>query len=148
MKIQRGSLVELEYRISDEEGQVHDSSEEGGSLTYTHGMEELPPGLEEALDGLEVGAEVDVTLPAGEAFGDFNPDGIVTVPRAEFPEEVELAVGESIEVRIEDDDGEEDDLEMRIVEISPDGVVLDANHPLASKAARFEVKVLGVSPGE
>ena len=53
MKIQRGSLVELEYRISDEEGQVHDSSEEGGSLTYTHGMEELPPGLEEALDEIE-----------------------------------------------------------------------------------------------
>lgn len=144
MKIRPGCLVELEYTILDDEGGIHETSDEGGPLEYVHGTGELPPALEEALEGGEAGTELELTLPPGEAFGDYNPDGIVTVPRGDFPEDVELVPGESIEVHIEDDDGEEDTLEMRVVEVGPDGVVLDANHPLASREVTFRVKVLSV----
>jgi FKBP-type peptidyl-prolyl cis-trans isomerase 2 len=36
---------------------------------------------------------------------------------------------------------------MRVVEISPDAIVLDANHPLAGKACTFDIKVLSVRAG-
>ena len=33
---------------------------------------------------------------------------------------------------------------MRVVEISPEAIVLDANHPLAGRSVAFEVAILGV----
>ena len=157
MKIQSGKLVELDYQILDEEGRLYESSKDEGPLLYVQGAGELPEGLEAALDGASAGDELEVALAAGEAFDDYNPDGLITVPRDEFPEGVELEKGATIILHIEDDDGEdaggeadaqedeECDLEVRIVEVGPDGVVLDANHPLAGKAVTFRVKVLAVS---
>jgi FKBP-type peptidyl-prolyl cis-trans isomerase SlyD len=35
-------------------------------------------------------------------------------------------------------------IDMRVVEISPEAIVLDANHPLAGRSVAFEVAILGV----
>lgn len=146
MKIRSGSLVQLEYTLLGEDGEVHESSAEGGPLEYLHGSGELPPAVEDALDGQETGFSAEVSLPAGEAFGAYDPGGIVTVPRSEFPEEEALAVGMWVELDVEDADGaEQESLETRIVEVNADAVVLDANHPLAGQAVTFKVQVLSVA---
>ena len=56
-----------------------------------------------------------------------------------------------------EDDGEEDDniqventkeeayLDARVMEVNPEAVILDANHPLAGIPIRFRVKVLTVN---
>ena len=142
MKIQSNSLIELEYNISDVTGDVHESSRDDGPLEVRMGVEELPPRLEEALVGKVAGDEVQLTLAASEAFGEFDPEGLVTVPRADFPEDAELEPGLEIVLQIETDDGNEDEeLETRVVEVNAEAVVLDANHPLAGKQVTFWVKV-------
>jgi FKBP-type peptidyl-prolyl cis-trans isomerase 2 len=48
---------------------------------------------------------------------------------------------------LQDDEGHELDgesIDMKVVEISPDAIVLDANHPLAGQAVTFEVTILSV----
>ena len=45
-----------------------------GSIIYLHGNEEIPPALEAELDGVEEGAEIEVTLGPGIAYGDYNPE--------------------------------------------------------------------------
>ena len=149
MKISSGTLVELSYVIEDPQGEVLESSEQSGPLDYQHGQGELPPALEEALEGKQPGDDVEVSLGPGEAFGEYNVDGLVSVPRSEFPEETELIVGDSIELTVEESEsGEPEQLTMRIAEVSPEAVVLDANHPLANQAVVFRVQVLSVAPGE
>lgn len=145
MKIQEGSWVELDVVVRDEGG-VELESDEPGPWTYVHGAGELPPKLEAALGGLEAGMKRTLTLDPVDAFGDHNPDGIVVVPRADFPPDAEIVPGDWVVVEVEDEDDPENhgEIEMRVVELSPDGVVLDANHPLAGRRLTFELAVRSV----
>ena len=160
MRITNGCRVELEYSLLDENGKVLESSDEDGALVYVHGQEELPPSLERALEGHQPGDSLEVNLAPGEAFGPWSADGIVSVPRDEIPPDVELVPGDVIEVHVEREEGDpapevgggigdaSGELQMRILDVSADAVVLDANHPLAEEAVTFKIEVLAVREGE
>jgi len=156
LKIQDQSKVEFSYVIEDMDGEVLESSDETAPMDYTHGQEDLPPKLEVALTGMGKGEEVVVEFDPGECYGDKDPEMIFTVPRTEFPEDLEIEVGEDLSIALEDDGGEEDNiqvedtkegayLEARVMEVNPEAVILDANHPLAGIPIRFRVKVLSVN---
>jgi FKBP-type peptidyl-prolyl cis-trans isomerase SlyD len=147
LKIKNGCIVELDYKLKDEDGGVVEESANGGPMSYLHGYGEIPPGLEKRLDGVEVGAKLEVTLMPGEAFGDYDPDKILAVPRDQFPADAEIVPGDVITVSVADDDdpeSESGEMDTRVVEISPDAIVLDANHPYAGKKMMFDLKVLSV----
>jgi FKBP-type peptidyl-prolyl cis-trans isomerase SlyD len=146
VKIEDGCLIELEYELRNSKGEVIESSEKGVLMTYLHGNEEIPPKLEKSLAGHAVGEKVVVTLAPVDAYGEFNPDGIVAVPRSEFPEDAEIVPGDwvSIEVSGEEGEGPKGEMEMRVVEIAPEAITLDANHPLAGEEITFDLKVASV----
>ena len=56
MKIAKGSVVALDYRLHLGDGVTVDASEGGEPLQYIHGEGQIVPGLETALEGLEDGA--------------------------------------------------------------------------------------------
>lgn len=144
MRIQPKSRVELAYELYDEDGELVESGDASDPIVYVHGNGELPEALEEALTDKIVGDRVRVTLPPGAAFGDFDPEGIVSVSRDNFPPDAELVPGEIVTVQIEGEEGEDGEMEMSILEISPDGIVLDGNHPLAGRSVTFDVRVLSI----
>lgn len=147
MKIKNGCIVELTYQLKDEDGRVVEESGEDDPMSYLHGYGEIPDGLERELDGAEAGAEMSVTLGAGEAFGDYDPEKLLPVPRDQFPADAEIVPGDSITISIandEDPDAESGEMETRVVEISPDAIVLDANHPYAGKRMTFDLRILSV----
>jgi len=153
LKIKKGCIVELVYELKDAEGEVVESAEAGDPMSYLHGYGEIAPGLEEHLDGVEEGAVLEIVLPPEKAYGPYNPDGIVAVPRSEFPADAEIVPGDWISVQVKhDDEGEEtEDLEMKVLEIAPEAITLDANHPLAGQQVTFDIRVIGVrqaSPAE
>jgi FKBP-type peptidyl-prolyl cis-trans isomerase SlyD len=146
MKIRKGCLVDLVYELKDEEGSVVESAGPEEPMTYLHGYGEIAPGLEEELDGVEEGAVLEIVLPPGKAYGDYNPEGIVAVPRSEFPADAEIVPGDAISVQVKSDEesDETEEIEMRVLEISPDAITLDANHPLAGQEVTFDIRVIGV----
>ena len=141
--IQSNARVVLEYTLKDEKGEVLDSSdaEDGEPITYVHGYGMLVPGLEAALDGLEVGASKDVTVSPEEGFGERDDELVLEIDRGDFPEPKNVKVGD--EVVAESPDGEE--VPMRVVEVKDETVVVDANHPLAGVTLRYAVKVKEVA---
>lgn len=146
MKIRKGCIVDLVYELKDSEGDVVESADAAEPMTYLHGYGEIAPGLEEELDGVEEGALLEIVLPPDKAYGEYNPDGIVAVPRSGFPADAEIVPGDWISVQIKQDEesDEVEDLEMKVLEISPDAITLDANHPLAGQEVTFDIRVLGV----
>lgn len=149
MKIQTGHLVQLEYALKNDQGETLESSAEGGPMEYVHGVGELPPAIEKALDGKEAGHEVRITLDPDESYGDFDPEQIVNVARDEFPPDAEIVQGDWIEVQLEPEEGEDDmeelePREVKVVDVTPDTVTLDLNHPLAGQVITFELRVLAV----
>ncbi len=146
MKICKGCIVAIVYELKDEAGTVVENSGDDGPMTYLHGYSEIAPGLEEQLDGVEEGAVLEIELPPEKAYGEYNPDGIVAVPRSEFPEDAEIVPGDWISVQVQSDEEGEDteEMEMKVLEIAPDAITLDANHPLAGQKVVFDVRVVSV----
>ena len=147
MKISEGHIVELEYTLQVEGGEVVESSAEEGPLQYLHGGGEIPEQLEKALEGKVAGDKLELTLEPADAFGEYDVEALTTVPRDEFPTDAELEAEQWIQVQVmmdeedEDADGEGYDIEMRVVEDNAESVVLDANHPLAGKTITYKVEV-------
>ena len=162
MTIRQGSTVEIHYELFDERGELVESTREEGPVRYVHGLGEILPGLERALEGAAAGARLEVELEAADAYGDYDPEGLVSLPLAEIPTDLPLARGDWISVHVEPDDEEEEgaaehahgagdgddeerEMELRVVEIAGDEVVLDANHPLAGQRVTFRVTVASVA---
>src|SRR5881394_3254767 len=95
MLISVRKMVTLDYVLRNRQGEVLDSSDGGEPLDYLHGSHQIVPGLESALEGLQAGDERDVVVSAEDGYGAHEPEGIFSVPRAAFPAEMNLQVGDS-----------------------------------------------------
>lgn len=147
MKIERDCLVELDYLLRNGKGDVVEQSTERGPMIYLHGHEEILAALEQKLDGIEEGEKLSVCLEPDQAYGPYDVDQILSVPRSEFPEDAEIVPGDWITISLsdeEDDDVDGQEMDARVIEISPDAITLDANHPLAGQQVVFDLRVLKV----
>ncbi|MDX2020710.1 MAG: peptidylprolyl isomerase [Deltaproteobacteria bacterium] len=138
MQIESRKVVTLEYTLTDEGGDVLDTSKGGEPLVYLHGSGNIIPGLESALAGKGEGESLKVTVSPEDAYGDRDEDLMQTVPKSHFGDE-ELEVGMQFQAR-----GPEGPVLLTIVRVLADTVTLDANHPLAGKTLSFDVTVLSV----
>ncbi|MFO0387832.1 MAG: peptidylprolyl isomerase [bacterium] len=143
MNIAANTVVELNYRIEDAQGEVIDDGSD--PLTYLHGgYGEFFEKLEECLEGQSIGFEGTFHLEPEDAFGDYDANLLRLADREAFPETLE--VGMRFEGEPEQEGGEPDD-DGRIFtvnEITEDKVLLDGNHPLAGMAIVIWLKVVNV----
>jgi FKBP-type peptidyl-prolyl cis-trans isomerase SlyD len=130
-------VVTMDYTLTVDE-QIIDSSKENGPIQFLQGSGEIIPGLERQLDGLALGAQQKIMVPAEEGYGAFNEENVIDLPRAEFPENIPLELG--VQLKMKDQDG--NPLQARIHEIMDDFVKLNFNHPLAGKELQFNVIIV------
>ena len=137
MKIEKNTAVTLRFKVADAHGKLIEENKE--PMVYLHGgYGNTLPKIEEALAGRETGYQTTLALAPEDAFGLRDESLLRTIPRSQFPPGVK--VGGQLEGR--GADGREQIF--NVAKIKGDTVILDGNHPLAGKALRFTVKVLGV----
>ncbi|MCS7183240.1 MAG: peptidylprolyl isomerase [Thermoanaerobaculum sp.] len=139
MKIGQDTAVTIHYTLKGPDGQILDSSLDREPLTYLHGHRQIIFGLEQRLEGAEAGAQLDIHVPAAEAYGPRHQDLVFPVRRRQFDPEVALEPGVQVVTQ-----GEEGPLVLTIVGVEGDTVLLDANHPLAGMDLDFSVQVVSV----
>lgn len=137
--IETGKKVKFNYTLSVD-GEVVDSSEQAGPFEYTHGNNEIPPGLEVELMGLKAGEKKNIVVPPEVGFGPVDENAIVEVPRSRLPEG-EVQVGAVLETQTASGDV----LQAELVELKDDKAVLNFNHPLAGKTLTFDVEITEIS---
>ena len=140
MKIQKNCVVSAKFQLFDGEGELIDSSDSNGPLTYLHGADELLPGLESALGGKQVGDKLSVELGPDEAFGEHDPSLVDKAPRANFPGIEQIEPG--MRFQTEMDDGAA--MVVTVTDVDDQWVTVDGNHELAGKSLRFELEVVEV----
>lgn len=140
MKIEKDSVVGIDYTLTNNSGQVLDTSEGREPLYFIYGKGQIIPGLEEALDGLEKGANLDVTIPPEKAYGPMQEQLIQKVPKDQFPSETPLQVGMQFHAQAPNNQ----DILIHIKEIEGDVVTVDGNHPLAGETLNFKVDIKDV----
>jgi len=136
LKIANGSVVALDYKLHLGDGDIIDESEAGSPLYYIQGEGNIVPGLERALDGLEVGATKVVVVEAADGYGAHDPQGVQEVAKEAFGGELP-EVGHQYTAR--GPNGET--VPFVVKEIRPEVVVVDLNHPLAGRTLHFEVAI-------
>jgi FKBP-type peptidyl-prolyl cis-trans isomerase SlpA len=145
-QVQEGSFLTLHYRMSGPQGQVIIDTFDGKPATLSVGAGELSPAIEQRLMGLEEGTHTVIELDEGEAFGERQPDMVQWVARKLLNElgdpHEQYAEGDVVQFPTPDGLGS---YAGAAVEVREDGAVLfDFNHPLAGRAVRFEVQLIGV----
>ena len=88
-----------------------------------------------------IGDEKIVTLEPSEAYGEYDPELIQTIPKEQLPDELEPQLGMPLMVTLLN--GQQ--MPAVIVEIEEETVRVDINHPLAGKTLHFKLKVLGIN---
>jgi FKBP-type peptidyl-prolyl cis-trans isomerase SlyD len=129
MKIDKNSFVTIDYLIQLGEEETYPPNGQPEEISFCMGWGAMPPGLEEAMLGMDAKEHKVVRLSAEEAYGDLDEELIMEVPRSEFAPEVELKPGLVFET--ENEEGHP--VYFIVQEVLPDKVVIDFNHPLAGK---------------
>jgi len=140
MLIANQHVVAIDYTLSNDAGEVIDSSAGAEPLVYLHGAGNIIAGLENALLGKTVGDELDVSIEPEDAYGEYSVELITSLGREMFEGVDELEVGMQFHASAPDGG-------MQIVtvrDIDGDQVTIDGNHPLAGQQLNFKVKVISV----
>ncbi|MGB0126941.1 MAG: FKBP-type peptidyl-prolyl cis-trans isomerase [Rhodocyclaceae bacterium] len=138
--VKADSLLTLHYRVMLKDGTEVLSTFDSSPATLKLGCGELAPPLERCLIDLPVGKRSAFVLEPRDAFGEYDADRVQRVGRLHLPQEPELEVLSVVEV--EQPDG--DTYAGVVAELDGDSALIDFNHPLAGKAIRFEVEVIGI----
>ena len=140
MKVEKNSFVTIDYLIRL--GQLETFPPDGRpeAVSFAMGWGVMPPGLEEALIGMEKDEHKIIHLTPENAYGEIDPELIMEVPRSDFGDKKELRVGMVFETESE----EGHPIHFIIKELKQDAVVIDFNHPLAGREMDIVFTVQGV----
>jgi FKBP-type peptidyl-prolyl cis-trans isomerase SlyD len=135
MQVTRNKVVTISYELS-ESGR---DKLEAGTLDYLHGFRNLIPALENFLTGKKEGFSGQVEVLPRDAFGEVNPDMVMTIPKEQLEKPDDIQVGMQIELESEDRV-----IPALVTAVSADSITVDANHPYAGKTLTFAIKVLSI----
>ena len=132
--------VTFHYQLTNDAGELIDTSREGESLPYLHGANNIVPGLEQALVGKQAGDKLQVTVSPDMGYGEYNEAMVQQVPKAMFSGIDTLEIG--MQFHAEGDSGEQH--VVTVTGIEEDQVTVDGNHDLAGETLHFDVEVIAV----
>lgn len=139
MVIAKDKMVAIDYTLKDKDGKIIDSSKDAGALEYLHGHGNLIIGLEKELEGKTDGDTLSVAIPPAEAYGEYNKELVVNVPKDQFDTDVEIEPGMQFQANTASG-GQI----VTVTSVTDKEVTVDANHPLAGQTLYFDVKVVSV----
>jgi len=138
--VKSNQVVTINYVLTNAEGTVLDQTTAGNSFSYLSGAQQILPKLEEAVGAMLIGSKKIVSLAAADAYGEHSAEAIQSIPKKEFPKDVDLKVGMQF-VTSAPDGGQ---MPFVISEVTDEEVTVDFNHPLAGVALTFDVELVDV----
>ena len=138
MPISGKQVVSIEYTLTDDEGRTLDSSQGRDPLSYLHGAGNIVPGLEQAIEGRDIGDELKVTVSPENGYGNYEAGLVRNVPVRKLPNG-RAQVGARLQLQTSAGPAV-----FTVKAVRGDYAQLDGNHPLAGKTLHFQVKVVDV----
>lgn len=143
-RVEPGAFLTLHYRLAGPTGDIINTFE-GKPATLSLGTGELSPAVEQRLIGLPEGARARFDIPAGEAFGERNPEMQQWVARSLLAElgdpDEQYHAGDVVQFPTPDGHGS---YAGAVRKVEDARVLFDFNHPLAGQPVVFEVQLIGV----
>lgn len=146
MAIENNNVVTLNYILHtiEENGEktfVEQTTTEN-PLTFLYGVGMMLPKFEENISDLGEGGKISFDLTAADAYGEKDEKAIAQLPADMFNETGLPPVGEVLPLQ----DNQGNQFRAVVVEVTPEAVIADLNHPMAGKTLSFEIEILNVRP--
>lgn len=132
-------IYTVNYWLKNTAGEVVDTSENGQPMTFIEGSNQAIQGIQEAIVGRDVGDLIEVTIPPQLAYGEHLPELVSKMPLSAFEGVDDILVG----MKFQTNTGGEAKI-VKVVDVKPDGVTVDGNHPLAGLTLIFDLELLDV----
>lgn len=148
MKISENKYVTLAYDLNVGEGDERELMEQATTenpLEFIFGTNSMLEAFEEQLNGLSESDKFSFSLTPEQAYGDYDEEKIVELPKNIFEVDGKIDSNLLIEgntIPMMDSSGNR--LMGAVVDIKEDTVTMDFNHPLAGETMHFDGTVLGV----
>ena len=136
MKVSEDKFVTIDYTLKLTNGDLVETSEGGAPFGFIFGRQQIIPGLEKGLRGLEEGDSATIEVSPEEGYGERREELLQGIPRAQFPQDAELKPGAIFQTM-----GPQGPVTFTIHEVNEDTVIADFNHPLAGETLLFDIKV-------
>ena len=131
----------VHYRGTFNDGTQFDSSyDRGEPLTFTCGVGQMIPGFDKAVADMEVGQIVDIHLMPEEAYGEKDPNAILSFSIDQLPGAENIGVGEKAYLA----DGMGRPFMVTVVAKDEETITFDANHEMAGKELNFRIELVSV----
>jgi FKBP-type peptidyl-prolyl cis-trans isomerase SlyD len=140
MALDPNKVVTMNFKLTDDEGNVLDSTDDGGPFSYLSGKNMVLPKLEEAVGSMIIGAKKNIKLDAIDAYGEYSEQIVQVVGKENFPNDFEIKIGMSY--MASSPDGNQ--MPFVITEVRDEEVTIDFNHPFAGKNLNFDVELLDI----
>lgn len=137
--IEKNKVVTLHYSLTDNDGELIESSIGSEPMIYLHGAENIIIGLEKELVGKKIGDKFQANINAEEAYGDYHDYLCQEVELEAFGDIEDIAPG--MRFTAETDQGPHP---VQVVEVNEDSVIVDGNHPLAGMNLTFDIEVIDI----
>jgi len=146
MAIENNNVVTLNYILHtvEENGEktfIEQTTSEN-PLTFLYGVGMMLPKFEENIQGLNDGDKKSFTLAAVDAYGEKDDRAVAQLPADMFKETGLPPVGEVLPLQ----DNQGNQFRAVVVEVTPEAVIADLNHPMAGKTLNFEIEILNSRP--
>ena len=138
LSIDDNIVASIHYKLTNNEGEILDSSEGNDPLTYLHGAGNLIPGLEKELKGKSPGDSMQVKVAPEEGYGPVHDGLIDVVPKTAFQGVDTIEPGMAFEAQGADGQSRR----IVVTQVNGDDVTVDANHPLAGVELNFDVQIM------
>lgn len=140
MAIGANKVVTVNYKLSDDQGNLIQTTKENEPFVYLSGNNQILPKLEEAIDNMLIGGKKNIELESSDAYGNYDEKAIQQVKKNAFPEGANLEPG--MEYMAHSPEGQP--VPFVIKEVKDDDITIDFNHPLAGKNLNFDVELVDV----
>lgn len=142
MTIDNNHAVTLKYilKTDDANGEkvlVEETTNEN-PLSFIYGAGMMIPKFEEQIKGLKTGDKTSFTILPEDGYGELNPEAVVQLPIDMFEGQELPPVGAILPLS----DNQGNNFQAFVVEVTPEAVIADLNHPMAGKPLHFEVEIL------
>ena len=135
-----GDTVRIHYTGTLDDGTEFDSSAGRDPLEFALGGGQVIPGFDSAVDGMAIGENKTVTIPADQAYGERHEQLVQQVPSDALPADMEPAVG--MQLQSQSPDGQV--MNLVITDVGEEQITVDANHPLAGFNLNFAIELVEI----
>lgn len=146
MTIDKNHVVALHYTLNsiEENGEKTfiEKTDADNPFTFLYGVGMMLPKFEEHLQGLTAGDTKTFTITPEEGYGEKAEDAIAHLPVGMFEQSGMPPVGAILPLQ----DPEGNHVNAVVVEVTPEAVIVDLNHPMAGKTLNFDIEVVASRP--